>query len=70
MFYTTSFIADANTGVKLITLGANDPEFSLRNEKAFILSHKNTPDQTFVSITEAHGNTNPLLKLLQVIQPM
>ncbi len=69
-FYTTSFITDANTEVKLVTLGANDPEFSLRNEKAFILSHKNTPDQTFVSITEAHGNTNPLLKLLQVIQPM
>lgn len=59
-FYTTSFSTDSNTQVKLVTLGANDPEFSLRNEKAFILSHGNTVNHTFVAVTEAHGGTNPI----------
>lgn len=59
-FYTTSFAADTNTTVKFVTIGANDPEFSLRNEKAFILSHNNTANQTFICVTEAHGNTNPI----------
>jgi len=58
-FYTTSFVTDSNTVVKLVTTGANDPEFNLRNEQAFILSHKNTASHSFVAITEAHGNTNP-----------
>jgi len=59
-FYTTSFLTDSNTSVKFTTLGANDPESNFRPEKAFILNHINSANQTFVSITETHGKTTPL----------
>jgi hypothetical protein len=59
-FYTFSFTTDSNTSVKFVTVGANDPNFNLRNEKAFILTHSNSGSQTFISITEAHGKTDPI----------
>jgi len=58
-FYTTTFLADTSTLVEFVTLGANDPNFNLRNEKAFILSRQKAKDHLFISLTESHGNTNP-----------
>jgi oligo-alginate lyase len=58
-FYTTSFLADSATQVQFVTLGANDPNFNLRNEKGFIISTPRATNRTFVSLIESHGNTNP-----------
>jgi oligo-alginate lyase len=58
-FYTTSFLADSATQVQFVTIGANDPNFNLRNEKGFIISTPRATNRTFVSLIESHGNTNP-----------
>jgi len=62
-FYTTTFLADDNTKVEFVTTGANDPEFNLRSEKAFVITQPNTTNHTFVNITEPHGKTIPLQSL-------
>jgi oligo-alginate lyase len=58
-FYTTSFLADTTTQVQFVNIGANDPNFNLRNEKGFIISTPHATNHTFVSLIESHGNTNP-----------
>jgi hypothetical protein len=59
-FYTVHIAADTAMQVKFVTLGANDPNMDLRTEeKAFILSKPKTNNQTFVTVTETHGRTNP-----------
>ena len=58
-FYTTTFLADASTQIRFVTVGANDPDFNLRNEKGFIISKPKAKDHLFISVIESHGNTNP-----------
>jgi Heparinase II/III-like protein. len=58
-FYTTTFLADASTQIKFVTVGANDPNFNLRDEKGFIISAPKTKDHLFISVVESHGNTDP-----------
>lgn len=51
-YYTTTFTCNAeNIGISFVTIGANDPEFSLRNEKGFIFSAKTSNNYSFCSIT-------------------
>jgi hypothetical protein len=57
-FYTTHFVADDALDVKFLSLGANDPDLSLLESKAFMLSGRNAANQTFFSITETHGQVN------------
>lgn len=60
-FYTTHFTSDKLLNVKMLSIGANDPEMSLTEGKAFMLSSQaNASEQTFVSITETHGNIDPV----------
>jgi len=59
-FYTTSFVADAATSILMVSSGANDPDFNLRHEKGFIISHEGSASHTFASITESHGENNPI----------
>lgn len=59
-FYTVHIAADSAMQVKLVTLGANDSNMDLRTEeKAFILSKPKAANQTFVTVTETHGRTDP-----------
>ncbi|MNJ93090.1 Alginate lyase [compost metagenome] len=58
-FYTTHFASDNPLEVKLVSIGANDPEMNLVDGKAFMLS-SNGQNQTFASITETHGGTDPI----------
>jgi hypothetical protein len=58
-FYTTHFVSSQNMQVELVMLGAGDPNMNLRNERGFILSQPKAKNQTFISITEPHGNTDP-----------
>jgi hypothetical protein len=59
-FYTTTFLTDSSTRIEFVTVGANDPNFNLRNEKGFILSQPKAKDHLFVSLIESHGNTDPV----------
>ncbi|MDB5230849.1 MAG: Heparinase family protein [Chitinophagaceae bacterium] len=59
-FYTTTFLADTSMHIQFVTSGAGDSEMDLRNEKAFILSEPSKSNQTFLSITEPHGNTDTI----------
>lgn len=62
-FYTTTFIADTAMRVQFIMAGAGDPEFNIRNEKAFVLSQPATANYSFISITEPHGKNNPVAEV-------
>jgi len=59
-FYTTSFAGSSPFGVKLVSIGANDPNMNLLEGKAFMLSQARANNQTFVSVTENHGNVDPI----------
>ncbi len=59
-FYTTNFVSENPLQVKLVSIGANDPQMNLVDGKAFILSQPKAKSQTFVSITETHGATDPI----------
>ena len=58
-FYTTHFTGTSPMKVKLVTLGAGDPNMNLRNERAYILEQRQSGCQAFISITETHGKTDP-----------
>lgn len=68
-FYTTTFLADTATHVSFVTCGANDPEFNLRSEKAYIISARGKAAHTFVNITEPHGKTNPVAEYTVGFKP-
>ncbi len=59
-FYTTHFASESPLQVKLVSIGANDPDMNLVDGKAFILSQPKANNQTFVSITETHGTIDPI----------
>jgi len=54
-FYTISTICDDSTQVFFTRIGANDPNFNLRRESAYIL-RKNGTNRSFISVLEIHGN--------------
>ena len=63
-FYTTHFVSENSLVIKQVTLGANDPNQNLVVNKAFILSQPAAKNQTFVSITETHGNVDSINELV------
>ncbi len=69
-FYTTTFLADTATQVEFVTLGANDPEFNLRSEKAYIITQPKAGNHTFVNITEPHGKNNPIAEFTVGFMPV
>lgn len=62
-FYTTTFLADTAMQVLFVSTGANDPNFNLRHEKAFLLSAPQATNHTFINITEPHGKNNPVAEV-------
>ncbi len=58
-FYTTTFLADTTTSISFVTCGANDPDFNLRSEKAYIISARAAAGHTFINITEPHRKNQP-----------
>ncbi|MGB5463799.1 MAG: heparinase II/III-family protein, partial [Aureibaculum sp.] len=59
-FYTLTSITDSNDELLFTRIGANDPEFNLRREAAFMLRRKITKNTLFVSTIEAHGSYSPV----------
>ena len=69
-FYTTHFISENPLNVKLVSLGANDPNQNLVSCKAFMLSQPAAKNQTFVSITETHGTVDPTNEMVAEAKPL
>ncbi len=46
-------------------LGANDPEFSLRNEPSIIVRRKNAASTVLVSAIEVHGSKHPVTEVVE-----
>jgi len=42
----------------LLRIGANDPEFNLRRDPAFMIRRRDSADTLFVNILEPHGSYN------------
>ena len=59
-FYTLTSLTNNNDELLFTRIGANDPEFNLRREAAFMLRRKNTKNTLFVSAIEAHGSYSPV----------
>jgi hypothetical protein len=53
-YYTISSNTDDSTNLYFTRLGANDPNFNLRRNPAYIIRKKGT-NQTFVNVVEIHG---------------
>lgn len=62
-FYTYSAITANNDEVIFGRIGANDPDFNLRNEQTLILRKKNAKDALYVSTIESHGTYSPVSEL-------
>ena len=57
-FYTYSMTGGVRKKMIFAQIGANDPNFNLRNESALIQRVSGAKNQTFVSVLEAHGEYN------------
>ena len=62
-FYSYSAITSNNDEIILARIGANDPQFNLRNDPALILRKKNAKEAVFVSILESTGTYSPVSEL-------
>jgi hypothetical protein len=58
-YYTLSALIEEKAGLFLVRTGANDPNFNLRHEPAFIIRKKGK-DQPFASVLEIHGEFDPV----------
>lgn len=63
-FYTLSTVMDAGSTLNFVEIGANDPNFNLRNEPGLILSQPFSDRHTFVSIIEPHGSFDPVTEMV------
>lgn len=54
--YSLSTATTAASEIMLLRSGANDPNFNLRSEPAFLLREKGCGNHTFASCLETHGN--------------
>ncbi|WP_207785465.1 alginate lyase family protein [Flagellimonas aquimarina] len=59
-FYTLTMATHLNDELLFTRLGANDPEFNLRRDAAFMLRRKDVAKEVFVSIIESHGAYSPV----------
>lgn len=58
-YYTISSLVQGEARVYFTRSGANDPNFNLRREPAYIIRRKGK-DQTYVNVVEIHGNYDPV----------
>ena len=54
-FYSIITLADTLTEFKLTRIGANDPNFNLRDTPCFLIRQPRVSNHTFVSVIEPHG---------------
>ena len=67
-FYTLSSLVNGEESFLFTQVGANDPNFNLRNEHGFIRRVKGVNRHQFISILEPHGEYNPSKEYTLVAQ--
>ncbi|OGU81106.1 MAG: hypothetical protein A2W11_08925 [Ignavibacteria bacterium RBG_16_35_7] len=60
-YYSITSNTDKNTQILFTEIGANDPNFNLRNDQGIMFRVKDD-NHTFVNIIEPHGDFNPTLE--------
>ena len=58
-FYTVSSLVEDSTKLFFVRAGANDPDFNLRRDPAYIIRKKGAA-QVFVNVIEIHGKYDPV----------
>ena len=61
-FYSVTSSIPDNTNVIITEIGANDPNFNLRREPAFIFRTRSSDGVSFASVIEPHGEYNPTVE--------
>ncbi len=54
-FYSLSTATTPQTELRLVRVGANDPDFNLRSETAYLIRENGKRNHTFCSALESHG---------------
>jgi len=62
-FYTLTSATHLSDELLFTRLGANDPEFNLRRDAAFMIRRKDASDTVFASVVESHGSYSPVSEL-------
>ena len=62
-FYSMTLLAEENDELIFARSGANDPEFNLRHDPAFIIRKKGEKNAAFISVIEPHGEYNPVAEI-------
>lgn len=60
VFYSLSTVTNSNDKLVFGQIGANDPEFNLRNDPVFMLRRSNVKNTVFASLVEPHGTYSPV----------
>lgn len=58
-FYTQTSLVNGDETFMFTQIGANDPNFNLRNENGFVRRVQDKKQHQFVSVLEPHGEYNP-----------
>jgi len=61
-FYSVTSSVPSNTKVVIAEIGANDPNFNLRREPAFIYRTQTNNGAGFATVIEPHGEYNPTVE--------
>lgn len=61
-FYTITAAVNPDTELYINRIGANDPEFNLKNNPCWVLRDKNCCQRTYLNVVEPHGDFNPVLE--------
>lgn len=62
-FYTLTSAVRPNDQLLFTRLGANDPDFNLRRDAAFIVRRDPAPKNLFATVIESHGSYSPVSEL-------
>ncbi|MGB5258513.1 MAG: alginate lyase family protein [Woeseiaceae bacterium] len=62
-FYTLTAATDDSDELLFTRIGADDPEFNLRRDAAFMLRRKSSSDTVFATVVEPHGSYSPVSEL-------
>jgi hypothetical protein len=63
-FYTMSAITSSNSEMVLTRLGANDPNYNLREQQGLMLRWSGMANAKFLTVFEIHGNYNPVSEMV------
>ncbi len=62
-FHTLSMASKHGDTYLFTKLGANDPEFNLRDDPSFVIRRANTASTLFVNAIETHGSYSPVTEI-------